>query len=112
MAALPMSLAEALDEIESQSEANLAPALSSAELLAIARRSARADAQGRGILDEGWTPTYDTTWGTARAWQTKAGKAAGKFDVTDSGVTLKRSDIQAHCRKQAEHWRGLLSGSI
>lgn len=112
MAALPMSLEEAMQEISDQAEATAAPALSNEDLLTIATRSARADAEGLGVLEAGWTPTYDTTWGTARAWERKAGKAAGKFDVEDAGVKLKRSDILRHCREMASYWRGLLSGSV
>ncbi len=112
MAALPMSLDEALQELVLLADAYSAPRLTDPELLAIVARSARVDASGRGILEEGWSPTYDLTWAAARAWQIKAGKAAGKVDVADSGVTLKRSDIQAHCRRQAEYYRSLLAGSI
>lgn len=112
MAALPMTLDEALQELSLLADATTAPRLSDAELVVIANRSARADADGLGVKEEGWTPTYDLTWAAARAWDVKAGKAAGKVDVTDSGVTVKRSDIHAHCKAQAQHYRSLLSGSI
>lgn len=69
-----------------------------------------------GVTDGGvvWTDggdiTYDVYGAAAIGWEWKAARVAGKFDHTRGDMSFSRAQMFAHCKAQADYYRGRSSG--
>jgi len=52
-----------------------------------------------------WVPTWDLNAAAAKAWQVKAGKAAGRYNFTTDGQMFQRAQILGHCRAMEKSYR-------
>lgn len=81
------------------------PALSDEEIDLIIDMSRRQDINGKIWSDATWVETYDINWGVSRAWEMKAGKAAGLYTFLAGGQQFIRSDMIRHCQQMADRWK-------
>lgn len=88
------------------------PVLDRGEIELLIDISRRADPLGYVHTDDGWTPSYDTNVAVSRAWEMKAGKAAGAYTFMQGGNQFIRSDMIRHCQQMADRWRRGIYASI
>lgn len=96
--------AEAMDLLATMSDAFSAPTLSLEELASILGRAGRADADGNGTGDAGWSPTWDLSWAASEAWRLKASRCVGRFDFSADGDRYQASQVFAHCQAMADQY--------
>jgi len=100
-----MTEAEALAALRRMADADAEPALSDADLADCLAMSRLADALGRAPGDPNWEPTWDLNRGAAEAWRRRAGRLAGRYDLTADGQTFRRSQAIEHCERMAAQYR-------
>ena len=106
-----VSQEEARARLEDMLQSSAEPTLSTGEVDALLAEAKRADADGLAPGDEGWTPSWDLNAAAAEGWRRKAGKVAGRFDVTLDGDALRRSQIFGACLTMAERYARKIAGS-
>lgn len=109
---LELSEAEARARLEAETQASSEPTLLAADIDALLEYAKRADTEGLAPSDTGWTETWDLSAAAAEGWRRKAGKVAGRFNVTADGAVLSRAQIFAHCLMMAEQYGKKSAGSI
>ncbi len=100
-----MDSAELEHWIRAFAAADNEPALTDADIQLCIRGARRQDVDGNLVTSESWSETYDKEWAISRAWELKAGKAAGLYTFMQGGNQLMRSDMIRHCREQSDRWR-------
>ena len=55
--------------------------------------------------NDDWVATYDLNAAAADVWDQKAAQAAADYDYSADGASLKRSQVYAHCSRQAAIYR-------
>src|SRR5215207_3098249 len=88
------------------------PELNQGEIEFLIDISRRADAVGYVHTEVDWTPSYDTNVAVSRAWEMKAGKAAGHYTFMQGGNQFLRSDAIRQCQQMADRWRRGVYASI
>jgi hypothetical protein len=107
-----MSAEEATAALARLAAVDLDPALDAGEVEAIIAAAKRPDAEGREIIDDEWVETYDVRAAAVEAWETKAGKAAGRADIARGGSSVKRSSVHEACLRMARLYRRGTSSAV
>jgi hypothetical protein len=100
-----MDSAELEHWIRAFAAADNEPVLNDADIQLIIRGARRQDVEGELVDSASWAETYDKEWAISRAWELKAGKAAGLYTYMQGGNQLMRSDMIRHCQQQSDRWR-------
>lgn len=88
------------------------PALDSETVAQILDRNLRVDSDGLRITDTGYVESYDILNAIAEAWETKAGLAACRTDISAPGGTkIMRSQVADNCLRMAAQYRRRRNGS-
>ena len=80
--------------------------LTDAELLALITWSKRTDKYGVAPSEDDWIPTYALNAAIAQGWRIKASRLAGKYDMSEDGLKVNRSQMLEHCLKMAKEYDG------
>lgn len=88
------------------------PVLGQGEIELLIAGARRMDSSYRAYTDANWVETYDVSWAISRAWEMKAGKAAGKYTFLQGGNQFIRSDMIRHCTQMADRWKRGVYASI
>ena len=104
--------AEARQRLERMLAWDTDPQLTQAEIDDLLQLAKRADAYGLGPDDPDWTPTYDLNAAAAEGWRWKAGKATGRYDLSDGGDSLSRSQVREACLEQARTFDAKVTASV
>ena len=110
-----MTEAEALALLKTFTDWTADPVLSSDELAAALTAYRVLDADGLAPEDDDYTPTYDRRavyQAAAESWTLKAGKAAGRYAISDSNQRLERQQVVAHCERMAKRYRARVHASL
>lgn len=81
------------------------PVVTDDEITSIITLARRVDADGNEIGDADYVLTYDFAAAVAMGWELKAGKAAGSYDFSESGLSFDRSQIIKQCLDMARVWK-------
>lgn len=103
---------EARARLESMLQPASEPTLTSDEVDELLELARRADEVDAAPGDAAWDPTWDLNAGAAEGWRRKAGKAAGRFDVSVDGDVLHRAQAFANCLKMAERYANRVYASV
>lgn len=109
---IQISETDARSRLDSMLQSASEPLLTQAEVEALLVEAKRADADGLAPSDTGWTPTWDLNAAAAEGWRRKAGKVAGRFDVTVDGDALRRSQMFSACLVMADRYARKISGVV
>lgn len=99
-----LSRAEAFVRLSAMLQSGEEPKLLDADVNQLLDEAARADSAGIAPSDAGWTETWSLESAAAEGWRRKAGKVAGRFNVTTDGDALARAQIFAHCLSMADRY--------
>lgn len=81
------------------------PTLSQSEIEIILDMARRPDSSDVIWTDALWVPTFDLKFAISKAWEAKAGKAAGLYTFLQGGNQFIRSDMIRHCQQMADRWK-------
>lgn len=104
--------AEAFVRLSAMLQADEAPKLSGDDVDQLLDEAARADSAGIAPNGDGWIETWSLEAAAAEGWRRKAGKVAGRFNVTTDGDALARAQIFAHCLMMADRYARKVVASI
>ena len=109
---IELSEADARTRLEAMVQYSEQPSLSADEVDLLLDLARRADRYGVTPSSEDWTPSWDLSAAAAEGWRRKAGKVAGRFNVTLDGESLLRAQAFAHCLRMAEQYAKNVAGSL